>query len=554
LRAEAYEQAGQPVQAAADYTTVYVRYPASDQAREASQKLDFLRSSPGVQIPPLPLDNRLAHAAMLFDAKDWDDARGEYSKILPELSGAESERAEMRILACGLALAAGPSDMEALKINDPDVDAERFYLLAAYYRDHQQEPEMVAAVESAASRAPSSRWTGMALFLAGNCYWLQLDRDHAASYYARFLQQFPTSPNADSADWRIAWTAVMKRQPDDAELLQDHLRKFPGSSYTSDALYWLGRLAEEAGAASLARGYYSKLVARYRQNYFARLGSERLRAIGPGTEEVSDALAAIPPVPPIPELDGPVPSAAAERQARADALRSIAFDSSAVLELQAAYAATGEPRLLLEAAQAAVAAGHCGAAVLTIRQILPRLDSEPFNEVPRQVWLAAYALPFEHSIRRWSGRQGLDPMLVAGLIHQESAFEPDARSVSNALGLMQLLSSTARQIAKQSRVRYSGSRLFDPDYNVRLGTAYLAWLRKQFGTVEEAVAAYNTGPDHVTSWTTGQTYRETAEFVESIPITQTREYVEIVTRNADIYRRLYGAQNEPGTTRARTGN
>ncbi len=67
------------------------------------------------------------------------------------------------------------------------------------------------------------------------------------------------------------------------------------------------------------------------------------------------------------------------RQARADALRSIAFDASAELELRAAYAATGEPRLLLEAAQAAVAAGHVGAAIVTVRQIYPQLDSRPFD-------------------------------------------------------------------------------------------------------------------------------------------------------------------------------
>jgi soluble lytic murein transglycosylase len=83
----------------------------------------------------------------------------------------------------------------------------------------------------------------------------------------------------------------------------------------------------------------------------------------------------------------------------------------------------------------------------------------------------------------------------------------------------------------------------------------LADLRKQFDTVEEAVAAYNAGENRVVSWTTGQNYRETAEFVESIPITQTRQYVQIVTRNANIYRRLYGAQtqNEPRTSRTGHG-
>ena len=148
-----------------------------------------------------------------------------------------------------MALGASPSQVIALKLTDPDVDAERSYTLADYYRSHQLETDMAAAVENAASRAPSSRWAAAALFLAGNYYWVRLDRDRAAGYYKRLAEQFPSSPDAANAQWRVAWTAVLKRAPEGAELLQEHLRRFPGSAYTPDALYWLGRLAEEAGVA-----------------------------------------------------------------------------------------------------------------------------------------------------------------------------------------------------------------------------------------------------------------------------------------------------------------
>ena len=118
---------------------------------------------------------------------------------------------------------------------------------------------------------------------------------------------------------------------------------------------------------------------------------------------------------------------------------------------------------------------------------------------------------------------------------------------------MQLLPSTARRLAKQAKISYSDLRLVDPDYNVRLGTMYVADLQKQFGNIELVLAAYNAGEDRVQSWTVGQDYREPAEFVESIPFTETRQYVQIVTRNADIYRRLYGVENESRKTRARGG-
>jgi len=554
LRAEARERTGDRARAVVDYETVYLQFPSSEQAREAGEKLNYLRVSLGESFPQLSIAQRLDHASTIFDGRDWRQARSEYSALLPELSGTDRERAELRILECGVALGEGPSELAALSITSPEVDAERFGSLADYYRSRHDDAQMTAAVESAVSRAPQSPWAESALFLAGNYYWVQLDRDRATSYYKRVEENFPRAPDAMSAQWRVAWTAVLARRSDSGELLKEHLRRFPGSSYTSDALYWLGRLAEEAEAPTLARSYYVKLADRYPQNYFEGLASDRLRSLGREPMQVSDGIAGIPPVSAIPKLDGALPLAAVRNHARAEALRSIGFDSSAELELRAAYAATGEARLLLEVAQTDASAGHYGAAIITVRQIFPQLESQRFSEVPRDVWTTAYALPFESSIRRWSARAGLDPMLVAGVVHQESAFDPEARSGKNAIGLMQLLPATARRLAHEEKISYSTARLTDPDYNVRLGTAYLAQLLKQFGTTEQALAAYNAGEDRVEEWTAGQGYRETAEFVDSIPFTETRQYVQIIARNTEIYRRLYGPQNDSRGARVSGGH
>ncbi len=550
LRAEAREQSAQPLLAAADYQTIYLHFPMSDQAREAGEKLSFLRSAQGDKLAAIPIEQQIEHASTMFMAHQWGDARNEYSHLLPQLSGADHERAELRIMECGIALGAGITGITALRVADPDVDAERFYTIANYYRDRPSESQMIAAMESAVARAPDSRWSESALFLAGNYYWVQLDRDRAASYYKRVSDNFPTVADALPAQWRLTWAAILKRQPDAGADLADHLRRFPGSQFSPDALYWLGRLSEEAGNAALARTYYAKLLERFPQNYFAVTASKRLRALGPGPGADADIVATIPPVPPALPLGDSIPAAAASRQTRADALRSIGFDASAELELRAAYASTGEPRLLLEAAQSAVNAGHVGSAIATVRQIYPQLEWRPFAQVPREVWLTAYAMPFQSAIVARSTTAGVDPMLTAGLIRQESAYDPEAHSHANAFGLMQLLPKTARRFAKQAKVRYSTPMLFEPDYNIHIGTIYFAGLQRSFGSVESALAAYNAGEDRVAFWTSGQSYREPAEFVDSIPFTETREYVEIVTRNADIYRKLYrtqpvrGAQNE----------
>jgi soluble lytic murein transglycosylase len=553
LRGEAREQAGRPLEAVEDYQLLYLRYPTAEQARQANAKLDFLRTTLKSGYEEIPLDERFAHAGALFNGRLWSEARTEYAQLLPQLSGADKERAELRILECGVALGGGVSALAALQIADPDVDAERLFTLAQYYRNVSPDSQMPQAVESAATRAPQSRWAEQALFLAGNYYWVQLDRDRASGYYKRVADGFSTSPDAVPSQWRVAWTAVLKRSPDAASLLTDYLRRFPGSQFTPDALYWLGRLAEEANKAALARAYYGKLQTRYPQNYFESLAVTRSAVLGNGVLQDPDVLEAIPAVPPAAPLSDTIPPAATDRQARADALRTIAFDSSAELELRAAYVATGEPRLLLEVAQQAIQAGHCGVAIVAVRQIFTQLESRPFDTVPREVWLAAYPMPFAGSIHQWSTHTGLDSSLTAGLIRQESAFDPDARSGANAYGLMQLLPKTAKRLARNAKIGYSRGRLVDPDYNVHLGTLYLAGLQKDFGSVESALAAYNAGEERVEQWNEGQHYREIAEFVDSIPFTETREYVQIVTRNAAIYRKLYGApqQNEPRQNRTR---
>jgi hypothetical protein len=78
---------------------------------------------------------------------------------------------------------------------------------------------MIAAVESALARAPDSRWSEFALFLAGNYYWVQLDRDRAAAYYKRLSDNFPNAADALAAQWRFTWAAILKRQPEDPRIL-----------------------------------------------------------------------------------------------------------------------------------------------------------------------------------------------------------------------------------------------------------------------------------------------------------------------------------------------
>src|SRR3989442_15396961 len=104
----------------------------------------------------------------------------------------------------------------------------------------------------------------------------------------------------------------------------------------------------------------------------------------------------------------------AERWERAQALRAIAFDSSAEQELKNAYFATSSPRFLLEAAQAAFDQGHYGAGMAYGRIIVPNFDSRKFGDVPVAAWKALYPLPYEVALRREAAKNDFDPMFAAG--------------------------------------------------------------------------------------------------------------------------------------------
>ena len=548
LRAQAHEKVSaakgeKPEAAAADYLDLYYRFPLNDEAKAAAQKIPALRSALGEAFPGTPVQTEMARAEAFYIAKRWRDASMEYAVLLPKLSGVDHQRADLRIVQCEVELGGKVQQLSDLSLSDPDVDAERINAILQASRSQKLEAPMLEAVEQLVAKYPKSLWAIDGLFGAGNYYWTLLDRSHAAEFYRRYLDAAPDGRLAPLANWRIAWTAYMDRKPEAADMIEAYVRRYPTSSIIPNALYWLGRSYERSGNPEHARSFYLAAANRFPLTYFGEKAANRLRpepeGIGDSPAPVLEFLAMIPPAAPPPLFDQPLVAPAEERQARARALSDIGFDSSAELEYRAAYSATLAPKFLIEAAGAAIAAGHYGAAMQTVRQVFPQLEARRISEIPNDAWRAAFPLPFEVNLRSEAARNRLDPMLVAGLVRQESSFEAKALSRAGAVGLMQVMPQTARAVAQQIKVRFTRLRLTDPGYNLKLGSRYLANLIESFGAPEAALAAYNAGGERVAEWTTNQNYLETAEFVECIPFTETREYVQVVIRNAQVYRQVY---------------
>jgi soluble lytic murein transglycosylase len=550
-RARARRAAKQLAQAAADYQTVYYKFPLSDEAPAAGSALGQLQREMRNEYPRPSLDVEEKRAQAFFDARKWHDARVEFEKLLAQAprdpADPMHERAQLRIAQVRIQLDGPASLLTNLKLDDPELDAERLTSLAQFYRSrkHENEAQLLAVSNSMLEKYPGSRWVEEVRMGLGNYYWVQLDRARAAEYYKGLLGAFPTSKYAQTAEWRIIWVAYLNRQPNAEELYGAYIEKYPAAPYIVNALYWLGRNAEREGNPAHARSFYNKAVARFGQTYFGLAAAQRLTVIGPGEENPAQFLDKIPPPAPLVPIDAPVPAAAMERWARAQVLRAIAFDASAEQELKFAYFGTAAPRLLVEAAQAAFDQGHFAVGMGYARLAVPNAEARKKDDVPLSAWKALYPLPYESSLRREAAKNGLDAGVVAGLIRQESTFDTEAVSRAGACGLMQVLPSTGKLLAKQLHLHYAQKKLFDPDYNLTLGTVYFKALLRSSGGPEQALAAYNAGEDRIAFWSAERHYDEIAELVESIPFTETREYVQIVLRNAEAYRMIYGAPGPP---------
>ena len=547
VRARAYEAARKSILAVKDYQSLYYKFPLSDESKDAAIALPKLNKQLHSEFPYAAAELQDHRAEIFYDAHKWREARAEYEKlanILRDLANPVRQRALVRVAECRQHPKPAPALFTALKLIDPEADAERLYLYSQAQRSAKNEIQMLTAIEKVAEKYPKSEWTEEALMSTGNYYWVELDRGKAANYYQRVLDSFPAGKNAYNAEWRIAWVAYLQNQPYADEKITIFLRKYPLSGGAVNALYWLGRNAERSGNPAHARSYYKKAIERFPSTYFAEHAALHLEKLGPGEEESPDFLLQIPPAPPLRPFDEPIAPVVADRWNRAQALRTIAFDASAELELKAAFAATASPRFLVEAAQAAFDQGHFGTGMAYGRQILNGFDSRRFNEVPVNVWKVLFPLPYEAALRREAERNDFDPMFAAGLIRQESTFQADAVSYANAIGLMQILPKTGRLLARQKKIRYTKASLFDPNINIELGMLYIANLTRATGALEYAAAAYNAGEDRIALWKSERTYDEIPELVESIPFTQTREYVQIVLRNAAMYRLIYGDSNK----------
>jgi soluble lytic murein transglycosylase len=553
LLGRAYEASDDARSAAEAYRRAYFLYPTTAEADEAGHEVVRLQRQLGGAMPAVPIDLRKQRADLLLGARQFRRAAEAYRDLAEFTSGAEHERALVGAAAAGYRarlISSAYATLSAMRPADPAADAERLYYLGECQRHMSREDAFLETVRRLSEAHPDSPWYEEALFSAGNYFLLKRSLDDYARYYQTLYQRFPSGKNAALAHWRVAWKHYRTGSYDAARrLFEEQVIRYPDSQQVAAALYWLGKLAEKNGPG-LAQTYYRKASRHFPQYFYGTLARQRLMQL---------AAAADPPLPPnvaaviaaIPEYHpslakAPRPADFDEHRRKVQAFELTGLLDLAVIELRTS---TDDPvhnqYLMLELARLERDRGNFRAAIEYVRRVYPNYFAFPFEEVDRSTWELLFPLPWWSTVQANALLAGLDPYLVMALIRQESAFSPWAVSSAHAYGLAQLLPSTARKLspAVGRKRRLNTSVLFDPVTNIQLGVRYLTQVLEHYGgRLEPALASYNAGPDRVDVWLAEENTSDPAQFVESIPFTETREYVQAVFRNAAIYRRLYASK------------
>ncbi|MCL4235097.1 MAG: lytic transglycosylase domain-containing protein [Deltaproteobacteria bacterium] len=429
-----------------------------------------------------------------------------------------------------------------------------------------------ALLLGAARTAPGTYVEAEALWASGN---IALNEDRfriAAQDFERAYQVAKSGWIARESLWFGGFAAHLSGDDKNARRLLETLYRFdPDHADADRALYWWGRSAEGAKMPDEAERVYLDLADGYPRTYYGLAAEARLEAMGHGdfrarrwldNRFLAEAWGSWLGLPTLPENEeqsggGGDAADAGALAALAGASRTASKSTRGAFAAMRAFAEADLRDSLKRHADLVRPLSEKDASLPYPLSIAYSLCAEQLDSIrmadlaARHIRAGALVDPHElvarrqfpmlHSdvIERNAREKNLDPFLMLALVKQESAFQTHAQSWAAARGLMQVIPSTGRYIAKQRGIKGSVD-LYDIETNVDFGTWYFA--RAYHGTggdVPRTLAGYNAGPGRATRWWGENAGRRYDEVIERIPFDETRHYVKVILRNWEMYQRLY---------------
>ena len=557
--AKAYEQSGDSTRAVANYRRLYFYGPTSSEASDAAAGIARLGSS----IAPANADEASQRANALFSGQRFGEAYDAFTDAFTRFpTTATRDNASFRVIAAANARKF-PEAVAALNQIPTEHRAGAMMGLAGAYGRAKQWLQARSVAEEMHKINSSPTATMRTFVQLGQRAEEAKDDVNASYFYRAAVNFFPGNAEVTPAHFYLAWQAhEAKNFNESSRLLTEHLAVYAGNNtdFRGKAAYWAARDSERAGKLAEARAIYQGLLARYDANWYGYLAQQRLNdmtrngnapvAKFAADSPVARAVANLQTVTVAEETAG---AAEDERIAKSDQLSIIGSDDAALEELREPSARnSNSPRVNLAIAKIYRGQNDNVQALNYLKRSYPDYSQMKPEEMRRDEWDVFYPLQYWDIIKQESQARGLDPYQVAGLIRQETVFNPRAVSPARAYGLMQLIVptavTTARRIGTDRAITMES--LFEPRLNIQLGTAYFKDQLDKYGKIEYVAAAYNAGPNRVAQWRASLPL-QMDEWQEEVPFRETRLYIQGVIRNTLQYKRLY---DENGVFRPEVGS
>jgi len=563
VSAKAHEQAGDADRALAAYRRAYFFAPAAPETVEAARALTRLAST----LAPASLAEATTRANKLYEAKRYSDAAAAFGDAFARFPATADAPSQLRrgIAAFNAGTNRLPEAVAALNAVPASAGEARvealYYLAQTHAKSRQWEAARSVAAEM--RRAfPDHAYTRRALAAAGLIARDAKNNIEAVNFFRAAVAAYPGATEVAQAQFELAWAAhESKNYAEGARLLLEHLALYAdrNTDNRGRAGYWAARDAERAGKLSDARALYEAMQQRYDANWYGDLARKRLDVLkrtNAGAVDFapdSQIARAVANLGTVSVAEETATAEADEPLAKADELNAVGLDEYALEEVNRVLeSAPRSPRLNLAKARIYRTREQNLQAFVALQKSYPDYSQMKPEELTREEWDVFYPLAYWDAITREGRARSIDPYRIAGLIRQESVFDPRAASHANAYGLMQLLLETAQRTARKYGITRAITRdvlLSDPELNIRIGTGYLRDQLDTFGRIEYVAAAYNAGPGRAVRWR-AELPAEMDEWAEAVPFRETRGYVQGVVRNTLQYKRLY---DEAGRFRAEVG-
>lgn len=536
------------------YQEIWLKYPLNNLARQSQERWLKIAQGRKLKIERFSPPELLQRALHFYRARLYETTLQELEKIpnLPSSKYPKNYKGESWIdefyFYRGMSyfyLKQYPKAKELFNLvnrysrNELLRERSSLWLIRSLYRGGRKELALEACSRFKNS-FPQSSLLDQVLYIHAQLLEERGEINNAVALYQEIGTKFPQSSLKFPALWQAGWLYFKNREWGQAVQVWEQLRSLsPNSPWIEKIYYWLGRAWQEMKEYAKAEENFQYLLRNYPSSLYALLvlGKGQLPELNiyfsaPLEEKILKTfLETTDRVPALIHLE------------KGKALSRLGLISSALLELTAAEEkGKTHPDFQKEISRIYREMGEYGRSAALVRKLFRLQPLTPTIPPPeKSLYLLAYPVGNLSWINYYSQRRNLDPALLCALILEESRFNQQALSVAGARGLMQIIPRTGQQIARQLNVfPFQERMLFDPEFNLLLGTWYLAHLLQEFsGKVSLALAAYNAGPQAVKEWLAQvKAFRED-EFIENIPYSETRHYVIKVLNNYQVYRTLY---------------